>query len=269
MVALWVFPFAVAATGTTNATAHAASHSDSWEILLLGSATPDERFAATELSELLGNATGTAVSIVDTKRDSSTLTLAVGYDAVAAVGLPTSLLDGLGNESWVVTSNATGLASRCIAISGGKSARRGAIYGVYGLLKRWGFQFFAPTETIVPSADALAASASASVDMTFTPAMELRSMETFETNGGGDPSGLWAVRNHQNDCLNQPAGGCVQYATPPGSVHTSYTILGSGDGRKPPPDLFKSNPGELQTLSHTARLGGRTLPWYDTDYRSA
>lgn len=81
-------------------------------------------------------------------------------------------LTGLGNESWVVTSNTSGLAADSIAISGGKNARRGTIYGVYGLLKSWGYTFFAPTETVMPSATALAAVAALPINLTFTPAME-------------------------------------------------------------------------------------------------
>ena len=74
--------------------------------------------------------------------------------------------------------------------------------------------------------------------------MELRSLETFETNGGGDPSHRWATRNRVNGCEGQPAGGCVTYAGP-GSVHTSYLLLGANatdGGRKPPAGLYKSNP---------------------------
>jgi hypothetical protein len=74
-------------------------------------------------------------------------------------------------------------------------------------------------------------------------------METFETNGGGDPSHIWALRSHNDDCIGQPAGGCMMYAEPPGSVHTSYGLLGATDQRKPPPDLFKTHPGN-QRLSN-------------------
>jgi hypothetical protein len=65
------------------------SLSSSFEVLLAKAATVDETFAAKELSEMLSNVTGTAVPIVDTKGSGSgTLTLAVGYDAATAVGLP-------------------------------------------------------------------------------------------------------------------------------------------------------------------------------------
>ena len=36
------------------------------------------------------------------------------------------------------SDDASGLHDGCMAISGGKGARRGTIYGVYGLLKNWG-----------------------------------------------------------------------------------------------------------------------------------
>ena len=202
----------------TLAGSDSAPPASTWQILLKSTATPDEHFAAQELSGLLGNVTGSPVPIVALRFGPTPFTLAVGYDAATSVGLAASALKGLGNESWVVSSNASGLYAGCLAISGGKGASRGTIYGVYGLLKRWGFVFYSPTETVMPSATALKASAATPVDLTFSPAMEFRTMETFETNGGGDvhPPGLWALRSHNNDCLNQPAGGCMTYAEPPG-----------------------------------------------------
>eukprot|EP01046_Picozoa_sp_COSAG06_P006963 COSAG06_NODE_333_length_17341_cov_7.601032_26_plen_123_part_00 len=69
---------------------NAQSLSSSFEVLLAKTATVDESFAAKELSQMLSNVTGTAVPIVDTKGGggSGTLTLAVGYDAATAVGMP-------------------------------------------------------------------------------------------------------------------------------------------------------------------------------------
>jgi hypothetical protein len=69
-------------------------------------------------------------------------------------------------------------------------------------------------------------------------------MESFETNGGDRTlNSLWEVRNHNNDC-GARAGGCVVYASPPGSVHTSYNLLTdtAGQGtKKPPPELFQTH----------------------------
>ena len=154
----------------------AAAATPAMQVYLAASSTADEAFAAQELSELLGNATGSAVAVGSSKA-SSGLTLAVGYGAATAVGLPSSALDNLGNESFVVTSNASGVSSGCIAISGGQKARRGALYGVYHLLDAWGFRFFAPNATVMPTAAAIAAAAALPIDAHYGPHMELRSRE--------------------------------------------------------------------------------------------
>eukprot|EP01048_Picozoa_sp_COSAG05_P001539 COSAG05_NODE_52_length_23775_cov_49.471110_14_plen_340_part_00 len=236
------------------ATAAAAAAADipaaKWEVFLAPGATADEDFAAQELSGFLSNASGATVDVVKAK-GSASLTFAVGYGAATTVGLVPSSLEGLGNESFIVSSNASGLVAGCVAISGGNHARRGALYGVYHLLETLGFRFFAPTETVVPSAAALSSAIHIPIDAKFEPPMEFRTMESFETNGGGDPSaypanlgkyrkqGLWGMRNRAN-------GDTILYASPPGSVHTSYGLLypegKEGPQRAPPPDIFKAHP---------------------------
>ena len=157
----------------------AAAATPAMQVYLAASSTADEAFAAQELSELLGNATGSAVAVGSSKA-SSGLTLAVGYGAATAVGLHSSALENLGNESFVVTSNASGVSSGCIAISGGQKARRGALYGVYHLLDAWGFRFFAPNATVMPTAGAIAAAAALPIDAHYGPPMELRSRRSEE-----------------------------------------------------------------------------------------
>ena len=79
----------------------------------------------------------------------------------------------------------------------------------------------------------------------YHPPLHPRTVESYETNGGADPTHIWELRNRGNGCDDQPAGGCMIYASPPGSVHTSYNLLGSSSGssgRGPPTDLYKSNP---------------------------
>ena len=223
-------------------------------IFLAQDATADESFAAAELAGWLGNATaGKPLKVATAAPPSggaSTITLAVGYGAATAVGLPAESLEGLGNESFVVSSNATGLAKGSIAISGGKHARRGALYGAYHLLNAWGFRFYAPEETVVPTAATIMAVATNQINTTYGPLMELRSLESYETNGGDDQSNhSWELRNRGNGCDGQPSGGCMVYAYPPGSVHTSYLLFGSSDGRTPPADILKAHPSWCD--SHT------------------
>jgi hypothetical protein len=183
------------------------------EVFLAPGATADEAFAAGELAGWIGNATtGSPLQVSAAPPPfggSSGVTLAVGWDAATAVGMPPGSLDGLGNESFVVSSNTSGMAKGCIAVSGGKRARRGALYGAYHLLKAWGFRFYAPTETVVPKAAALMAVAALPINTTYRPAMEFRSLESFETNGGGDQASnhAWSIRNHGSLCVGQIPGG--------------------------------------------------------------
>ena len=235
-----------------------------WEVLLVD-ATADEAYAALELSSFLGNASGLAVPTVSKKAAAAgTLTFAVGYSAATSVGLAPSALEGMGNESYRVTSNASGLVPGCLAVTGGRFARRGTLYAVYHLLGHLGFRFFAPDETVVPAAAALMLAVAVPVDVRFTPAMERRSLESFETNGGGAPRQLWPLRNRVNGAGGQPAGGAVQYAAPPGSVHTSYGLLysdgGAGEQRTPPPDLYKKHPEWFWPRDDPSKYGACAIP---------
>lgn len=206
-----------AAPAAAAATAGISPPPSPFEVFLAPDATADERFAATELANWLGNATtGSPLKISaapPAAEAAAGTTLAVGYGAAMAVGMPPGSLMGLGNESFVVSSNTSGLSKGCIVVSGGNRARRGALYGVYHLLKAWGFRFYAPTETIVPMAEAVKAAAALPINATYGPAMELRSLESFETNGGGDQSRnhTWQLRNHGNLCVGHMPGGA-----PPG-----------------------------------------------------
>lgn len=229
-----------------------------WEVLVAEGSTIDESFAAQELSNFVSKALGRHVPTVGRASTSVDLTLAVGYAAAMSVGLTADILSGLGNESFVVTSNTSSAwlhQSRTIVISGGYHSKRGAIYGVYHLLERHlGFKFYAPNDTVVPAAAAMVSAMNKPIDVRRGPAMELRSLESYETNGGGDPSRLWELRNRGNGCEGpmhgvRLAGGCMTYASPPGLVHTSYRLLagGTAQGFAPadwPPllQLYNKNP---------------------------
>ena len=113
-------------------------------------------------------------------------------------------------------------------------------------MRHLGFRFFAPNATSVPSPAVIAQAAAAPVDITFVPTMELRTLESYET-ATEVPARVWSgnkewmAHNGENGCNGQ-VGGCVVYATPPGSCHTSYNILGGVTGSvKPPPALFQKH----------------------------
>ena len=102
-------------------------------VVVASGASSGERFAAAQLAQLLGNATGTAVAVA-----TGTVTVppgarrwAVGYGASLALGVPASQLDGLGAEGF---ATAVLNGSTAVAVSGGRGAARGAVFGVFGLL---------------------------------------------------------------------------------------------------------------------------------------
>eukprot|EP01043_Picozoa_sp_COSAG02_P030242 COSAG02_NODE_1923_length_10327_cov_6.211501_3_plen_253_part_00 len=230
-------------------------------IYLHSQSSAAEQWAAQELSGFIGNATGSSVPITSYNPTGPGLTtLAVGYRSATEsfCGLPADQLMGLGNESFVISSSRSGVKPGFIAVAGGEGSQRGTIYAAYQLLRLWGFRFFAPDLTTMPNATSLAAALSKTVDVTFRPQMEFRTLESYETDGGPAPADtLWEVRNGNNDCdhTDKP-GGCVKYASPPGGVHTSYSLLGdtaaTNGGKQPPAALFKANPECACLLTHPA-----------------
>ena len=218
-------------------------------VFLAPSHSPIEQTAAWQMAALLANATGTAVPVTPEPRGRG-LTVCVGYGAAtsASCGLRATKLRDLGNESFVVSSNSsTGVKPGFIAISGGQGSLRGTLYATNHYLRHLGFRFFAPNATSIPSPAAIARAAAAAVDLTFVPRMELRTLESYETNGNQQRGQIdignleWMARNGENGCNGQ-VGGCMVYANPPGSCHTSYNILGGATGSlKPPPALFQKH----------------------------
>ena len=208
------------------------------EVVIDDNSTADEHFAAHELSQFAGRALCDDVPIVHTaSHNTSTLSLVVGYNAAVkagGVGTREHLGGLLGNESYIISTAAAAKPGHTITtISGGWNARRGAIYGVSHLLELLGYRFYSPNVTVVPNTSAFMSMATAlisqDVNIKKTPAMELRSLESFETNGGGDLSRMWELRNRGNGCEGpmhglHPPGGCMSYAGPPGLVHTSCPL---------------------------------------------
>jgi hypothetical protein len=207
-----------------------------------------EQTAAWQMAALLANATGTVVPVTPQPRGRG-LTLCVGYAAAVSsvCGLRAAELHGLGNESFVVSSNSSsGVKPGFVAISGGNGSQRGTLYATNHYMRHLGFCFFAPNATSVPSPAAITQAAAAPVGITFVPTMELRTLESYET-ATEVPARVWSgnkewmAHNGENGCNGQ-VGGCVVYATPPGSCHTSYNILGGVTGSaKPPPALFQKH----------------------------
>ena len=210
----------------------------SFSISLAADASPVERFAATELADWLGNITGTRPA-TRTPDSATKPALAVGVGAATALGLPASALEGLGNESFVVTSNATGLPTdgRSFALSGGPGSTRGTMYAVNRLLREWGVRFIAHDETVLPSQlpDPI-------------PPLDLKVELAYEYRDNCEwpaRQAAWAGRvGYNGPSAHGSEGGYMKYASPPGFVHTSYNLLGGskGGGRGPPADIFQQHP---------------------------
>ena len=166
---------------------------------------------------------------------------AVGASATAALGLLASDLsfDKLGGDGFVLTSNRTALLRSApagsVALSGAPNST-GTIYAAQHLLRLLGIKFLAWDQTLLPAV----AHPSSDVDLTFVPHFEYRN--TYGWASEATPA------IHQ--LFHQTAS---PYASPPGMVHTSYSLFGpahppaSGksncDAQQcPPADLFKQHP---------------------------
>lgn len=219
-------------------------------VVVASGAASGERFAAAQLAELLGNATGTAVAVVTGTVAPGARRWAVGYGASLALGVPASQLDGLGAEGF---ATAVLNGSAAVAVSGGRGAARGAVFGVFGLLRQLGFRFYAPDETVIPTAAAFEQAVGSLVGHTrVKPAMIWRSVESGETNGADPmqlpPTGtaaqqaqnyLWLLRARNNG-MDTGFGSFPVWAG--SSAHTSYTLLGaSAAARAPPAELWESH----------------------------
>eukprot|EP01047_Picozoa_sp_COSAG01_P031344 COSAG01_NODE_2222_length_8137_cov_49.268972_6_plen_679_part_00 len=244
----------------------------SYSISLAQNATPAEQFAAGELAQLCGNISNgnqpLPLVTPDAAVDSGAV-LAVGSGASVAAGLSVGLLDGLGEEGFVVT--ATGLRSGCLAMTGGTGRfSRGALFAVYHFLEALGYRTVAWDETLLPPD-------SPHAQVMMPPA------SSIQVRAAGAPSGFvwrevddWPVYNSAVfgrrmrlnggngyfDCVYNVPGKCaggfqqqfdlLRWADPPGMCHTAYKMLCANathdDARGtcprfdvPPQDLFRTH----------------------------
>ena len=161
----------------------------------------------------------------------------VGPGAAVSSGVPALKLSGLGNESFYVGAFAPPLKAS-IVLSGGIGSSRGSLYAVYHFLVDLGFDFLAHDETTVPACpDTLPTHQS-----TRSPAFEYRDSNEHQPETQQD----WASRVGYNRHGDAKHGGHVDYATPPGFVHTSYHLLTYPDpppsDNSPPASLYQQHP---------------------------
>ena len=141
---------------------------------------------------------------------------------------------------------------RCLkrgVLTGGLAAPRGTLYAVNAFLEQLGVQFLAQDVTALP---ARLPSALPPLDVRYIPQLEYRQIYEYGLNQNTTRSLDLNLHSRLNKAevqrrsyLGPSRGGSVEYANPPGFVHTSYSLLsasaGEGGGRVPPQALFNSN----------------------------
>lgn len=183
--------------------------------------TPQERKAAEDLAEWLGEMTGAEFSIVPDSQPRRPREICLGAtNRLAEAGLG-GLAESLGDEGYAIE-----VAGERLFLEGGRL--RGPIYAVYALLEEdLGLRWYTPEATLVPRRPNVAFAPRARRSL---PALTIR-----------DPfykaafDGTWSLRNRTNSPdapVPEEWGGHVTYAL---FVHTFNTLV-------PPEVYFDSNP---------------------------
>jgi hypothetical protein len=220
------------------------------KIAVSADATEAENSAATELTSFMNRISGAPHLYAVQRPQKGVSQLAVGYGAALALGIEPQAVAGLGLEGYVLITNASsGVAAGSAVLTGGLAAPRGALYAVNAFLEQMGVQFLAQDVTLLP---ARLPSALPILDVRFTPQLEYRQIFEYGLNQNTTRSLNLNLHSRLNKAevqrpsfLGPGRGGSVEYANPPGFVHTSYSLLSTngseGGGRVPPLALFESN----------------------------
>ena len=227
-------------------------------VVVAVNASAVELLAARELARLLPPLAGdNNVTIVH-----STPTVphfAVGHGAASTMGNKAGYhfpqasdpYEQLGNDSFALLSSRSYGGSACaVAISGCQHCVRGALFGVYELLRRIGVQFIAEDETVYP---VVPPATLPIFNLSFTPSYEYRDIlgwpvlnsHTYGAQLGLNGPSVWSGYR----CPIEPAMNVmpVQYANPPGFVHTALRLLDDVNGTwGDPPNV--NVPPELRRL---------------------
>jgi hypothetical protein len=210
-------------------------------------ASASERYAAQTLVRYLNNISKSHFELQNaTAATAAQPQLAVGFGAACALGVPATVMAGLGEEGFVVSSVHKGLTSAQAVLTGGEGAPRGTIYAVDACLEALGAKFLAWDVTVLPSS---LPPNLPGWDMRELPAMQMRQAYNWETQVAADfdtHARLNKAVPHSDswlpEILDQAHGSSVYYATPPGFTATIMSALSNGTvGGSPPPDLWRTH----------------------------
>ena len=271
-------------------------------------ATAGERLAAQELARYLGNMSSSpvVVTVLRPGQRVTAPTIAVGYDAALAVSKlgPAEMvvqLDGIhyepgskapnraANDSFFLTTRPKWVSPGSLIVTGSQGSPRGAIFGVYDLLRRMGCLFLAPDQSMDEELPTTAPTGFPSgppgggnnLDLMVRPSFVFRDAMTWPVITG--EAGLRTAAKlgyngkyaHADLPENLSVG--LRYAQDGSGgqyfAHTAYKLLGS-DRRSPPPELWanhrewfwprdnNSTYGQL-CASHIQPSDARSLPvWW-------
>jgi hypothetical protein len=168
----------------------------------------------------------------------------VGTSAAIACGEPLAnliALDNVSNEASIVDLSFG--SSRSTLLTGSPQTQRGTIYAINHVLEHTlGFRFFAADETHVPPCPS---SWPSRPRIVVAPQFEYRDVAFSAATHAAARE--WDVRlglNGPSTPLPSEMGGYVSYASPPGFVHTAYSLLAYPEpgGRAPPAALYAAHP---------------------------
>ena len=199
-------------------------------VIALGAeASATEAFAARTLAQHLRLPTRAPLAA----REHPAPQIAVGYDASRAIGASASRLTGLaakGGDAFCLLSAAGGVGAGSVAVGAAANSTRGAMNGAFELLRRLGFEFLAPDETVAPPFPLRLPWAE--LDHTHSPPFESRDMETMETMQGKGwpvyhPTNLSAALGFNGRYAHGPVGRVEAPSFPPGFGKCSSSLAHS------------------------------------------
>ena len=223
------------------------SHPIPTQIVVAGDASAPERQAAAMLASQLNNISrGRPCFTVSVADGATSPRIAVGHGAAVHLGVRGETLGGLGAEGVLATTNAShGVPPGSVALTGGLAAPRGALYAVDEFLEAIGVRFLSRHATLRPPS--LPAAIPATLDVRYIPQLEYRQVFQYQFRGNDTGTQAFNVHRRLNKATQygqvptQRWGGAVEYAVPPGFVHTSYALLspdGSTGGEQAPKKLW-------------------------------